>query len=770
MTPAALSALQTSRMEVVIGGMRCAGCAGRIERTLRALPGVAASVNLASERAQVRFDPVQHSPDDILKTITDAGFSAQAADTLNPEEEALQRKQQHQAEFRRLCLALMLALPLVLQMPFMFLAPAAEHGAAHAWELPRWLQLALATPVQFWIGWPFYRGAYLSLRGGLANMDVLVVLGTSMAWLFSAFVTLANLHQPVYFEGAAAVISLVLLGKWLETRAKAKTTEAMTALLHLQPSSAHLGQAAPDTNGQPDLTRVEWQSVAVDILIPGDLFLVKPGEAIPVDGVVLSGQSTVDEAMLTGESLPVGKGETDSVFAATTNGNGSLICRASGVGEQTLLSGIIRQVREAQGSRAPVQALTDRIAAIFVPVVVALAFLTFVLWWAVGGDFTAALVNSVAVLVIACPCALGLATPTAIMVGTGQGAQLGILIRNATALEQASRLKILAIDKTGTLTAGQPSLKATHVLDTHTSPESLLRLAAAIEQSSEHPLARALVRAFQENYPGDILPAISQFQALTGEGVSAEVEGRHYLLGALGKRVHALTNTEQQLVADWQDSGHTVVLLSASEGETRSALALFAIADTLRPEAREFIQRLQAIGVAVRMLTGDQPGTAAAVAKAAGITHWSGGLLPGDKAEKIRAWQAELGESGIVGMLGDGINDAPALAAASLSLAMGSGSNVAMSTADITLIRHDLLSVLDALALSRATVRKIHQNLFFAFIYNLIGLPAAALGLLSPVIAGAAMAMSSVSVVTNSLRLRHFAKHSSRTKNTLIKS
>lgn len=747
------------RIEIAIGGMRCANCAGRIERILRELPGVVASVNLASERAQVRFDPASQGADQILKTIVDAGFTAQAADKIDPVVEQAKRDAAQQQEKRRLQLALLLTLPLLLQMPFMFFG-SSEHGhgadAVHT-ELPRWLQFALATPVQFWLGWPFYRGAWQAVRGGMANMDVLVVLGTSMAWLFSAVVTVLDLAQPVYFEGAAVVIALVMLGKWLESRAKVRTTEAIEALMRLQPPKAHLGRHGK-TNAQIGLETWQWETVDVDVLIPSDVFLVKPGEPIPVDGIVLSGHSAVDEAMLTGESLPVSKLVDDIVYAATTNGNGSLVCRATGVGEQTLLSGIIRQVREAQGSRAPVQALTDKISAIFVPIVVSIAVFTWVGWW-LAADFSTAVVNAVAVLVIACPCALGLATPTAIMVGTGQGARLGVLIRNARALEKAGHLKILAIDKTGTLTTGYPVV-CQHWLAENADPTKIWQQIHAIEQASEHPLAKALVAFSAEHLEGaGNTITITNFQAVIGQGAQATVEGVVCRVGSVAWLSDLLPTAVQPLLAAWQNDGQTVVAFSAIDaGQPETLRALFAIADPLRPGARAFVTNLQAQGIEVRMLTGDQPTTAAAIAREAGISVWRGGLLPADKADAVRLWQSELPAGHIVGMLGDGINDAPALAAAELGMAMGSGSGVAMSTADITLMRHDLQAVEDALALSQATLAKIRQNLFFAFIYNVIGLPLAALGWLNPVVAGAAMALSSVSVVSNSLLLRRFKR------------
>ena len=600
-----------------------------------------------------------------------------------------------------------------------------EHG--HANELPRWLQLTLATPVQFWIGWRFYDGAWKALRGGGANMDVLVVLGTSMAWGFSAIVTVFGLSQHVYFEGGAAVITLVLLGKLLEARAKARTSEAIESLLRLQPKTARI-----ERDGQ-------WIDVAVDALMPGDVFMVRPGESIPVDGQVLDGVSSVDEAMLTGESMPVGKRTGDRVFAATANGQGALRCRATGVGEHTLLAGIIRLVGEAQGSKAPVQRLADRISAIFVPVVCVIALLTFAGWWLYAGDFAEALVNAVAVLVIACPCALGLATPTAIMVGTGQGARAGILVRNAEALERAGRIAVLAVDKTGTLTAGAPQV--TDIVAVGETADEALRLAAALEQGSEHPLARAiLARAAAVD-----LPKAGEFIATPGHGVAGEIEGRRLRLGSPEWTGAGGAGQLEQL----RQAGKTVVALS----EGTRLLALLAVADALRPTSRSAVARLRARGIRVVMLTGDNPATAAAIAREAGIDEFRAGILPGDKAAAVNELKAG---GGLVAMVGDGINDAPALAAADVGFAIGAGSDAAVEAADLTLVRNDLAAVDDAIELSHATLGKIRQNLFFAFIYNVLGIPLAAFGWLNPVVAGAAMAMSSVSVVSNSLLLKRW--------------
>jgi Cu+-exporting ATPase len=536
----------------------------------------------------------------------------------------------------------------------------------------------------------------------------------------------------VYFEASATVITLVLLGKILEARAKAKTSAAIEALAKLQPQTARI-----ERDGQ-------LIDVAVATLIPGDVFIVRAGEAIPVDGEVIGGASSANESMLTGESLPVRKDAGDKVFAATINGDGLLRCRATGVGSHTLLAGIIRLVEEAQGSKAPVQRLADKIAAIFVPVVVAIALLTFVAWWALAGDFTQALVNAVAVLVIACPCALGLATPTAIMVGTGQGARAGVLIRNAVALELAEKLKVLVVDKTGTLTEGRPVV--TDVVPAgNVDDMTLLQLAASLEQGSTHPLAAAIVARARAD--GIALAAPQNVTTTPGKGMAGEVGGRRVKVGS------AAWIKEQGWSAPASDvlaqAGRSVVAVVADE----SLLGYIGIADPLRATSKAALLRLNRLGIEVVMLTGDNAGTAQAIAREAAITRFEAEVLPGDKAAAV----GKLKRDGVlVGMVGDGINDAPALAAADVSFAMAAGSDVAMQAADVTLMRDDLNGVADAISLSRATLSKIRQNLFFAFIYNVLGIPLAALGMLNPVIAGAAMAASSVSVVSNSLLLKNW--------------
>ena len=715
-----MSEVETGRVvEFSIGGMTCAACSARLEKVLNRKPGMQANVNLAAERARIRLSGAADEAA-VIEAVAKAGFVATVVDGQTREREKAEKLRVYKSDIRRFWIAVALTLPLVGQMFFMF----GEHGQHN--ELPRWLQLALATPVQFWIGWRFYDGGWKALRGGGANMDVLVALGTTMAWGFSAVVTVLGLDQHVYFEGAAAVITLVLMGKLLEASAKAKTSEAIEALIRLQPKTARV-----ERDGQ-------WLEVPVDTLMPGDIFMVRAGESVPVDGEVVEGDSSINEAMLTGESMPVGKKAGDKVFAATANAQGALRCRATGVGEQTLLAGIIRLVGEAQGSKAPVQRLADRISAVFVPVVCAIALLTFAGGWFYSGQLAEALINAVAVLVIACPCALGLATPTAIMVGTGQGARAGILVRNAEALERAERITVLAVDKTGTLTEGQPQL--TDVIPLAVSDGEALALAAALEKGSEHPLARAILARVTVNSEN-----VANFEAHAGRGVSGEIGGRKLRLGA----PDWLGMADDAQVLALQEAGKTTVVLADDE----QILAIIGIADALRPTSKQAIQRLRTKGIRVVMLTGDNAATAASIARQAGIDEFRAGILPGDKAAAV----AELRTvGGLVAMVGDGINDAPALAAADVSFAIGAGSDAAVEAADLTLIRSDLNGVVDAIDLSHATLSKIRQNLFFAFIYNVLGIPLAALGMLSPVFAGAAMAMSSVSVVSNSLLLKRW--------------
>jgi len=737
-------------LELSIGGMNCAACSTRIEKHLNALPGVEAVVNLSAERAHIRFDPAQIDLDRLQSTIVGIGFTATPSTADTRKEEKARKEAAVRAEIKRFWIALALTLPLLAQMPFMF------GPEGHVDVLPRWLQFLLATPVQFWIGWRFYVGGWNALKGGSGNMDVLVALGTTAAWAFSTVVLVFGLKdQHVYFEASASIITLVLMGKILEARAKAKTSAAIESLMKLQPQTAHV-----ERNGG-------IVELPVASLIPGDIVVVRPGEAVPVDGEVVAGQSSVNESMLTGESLPVEKDVGDKLFAATVNGEGLLRCQATGVGAHTLLAGIIRLVEEAQGSKAPVQRLVDQVSAVFVPVVVVIALMTFAAWWGIGGDFTQALIHAVAVLVIACPCALGLATPTAIMVGTGLGARAGILIRNAQALELAKKIDVLAVDKTGTLTEGRPAVTGISVFSASAAHEAstpgehflnkhhekvdgggtaneMLSIAASLEQGSTHPLAVALVAEAKRRDLALDVPENLSVEA--GRGIRGTVAGRFVRVGSPA----------------WLGVDSPDAIAVEVDGKV---LGTLAVADVLRASSRAAVARLHDLGVDVVMLTGDNAATAAAIAHEAGVSRFEAGVLPADKAAHVAAlrsggknWGGKNwdGRHRCVGMAGDGINDAPALAAADVSFAMGAGADVAMQTADVTLMRNDLHSVADAISLSRATLSKIRQNLFWAFIYNVLGIPAAALGFLNPVVAGMAMALSSVSVVSNSLLLRRW--------------
>ncbi|MFO1317003.1 MAG: heavy metal translocating P-type ATPase [Burkholderiales bacterium] len=738
MDAATATGQSAERVELGLTGMTCAACATRIEKVLNRVPGVAATVNFATETATVGFDPAVANPDQLIAAVTRAGYGATVRH--DPEEDRKRDQARKAAAYaalkREFALSAILTAPLLAQMVPM-LAAGGLFGSAHADLLPRWVQLVLATPVQFWIGRRFYVGGFNALRGGGANMDVLVALGTTMAYAFSAVVTLAGLHgQHVYFEAGAAVITLVLLGKLLEARAKAGTSAALEGLLRLAPKTAH----------------VLRDGVAVDVPLAevgaGDRFLVRAGESVPVDGVVRDGTTAIDESMLTGESRAVAKAPGARVYAGTVNQDGLVTCEATGVGSHTLLAGIVRLVAEAQGSKAPIQRLADRVSGVFVPVVVVVAAATFAATWWIVGDATAALVHAVAVLVIACPCALGLATPTAIMVGTGRGAQSGILIRNAAALEHAGRLQTLVVDKTGTLTEGRPVVTDV-IAQGGATRADVLRVAASLEQGSTHPLAKAILAAARAD---GIAPlAIAEFASTPGKGVAARIgsDARPSLLGSPAFLVEHGTAFADTAAGALAQAGKTIVGV-AREGRV---LGVVALADALRPTSASAVRRLRAAGVDVVMLTGDNAQTASAIAAQAGIAQFRAGVLPADKAEAVRALKAK----GVVtGMVGDGVNDAPALASADVSFAIGAGSDIAVEAADVTLIRSDLEAVVDAILLSRATLAKIRQNLFFAFAYNVLGIPLAAVGMLNPVIAGAAMAASSVSVVTNALLLRRW--------------
>lgn len=713
-------------------GMSCVACAARIEKVLNKANGVSATVNFAAARAHITYTAGIETVDSLIQRIERAGFEATPLAERDPEAERTQKAYEWRSQRNQFIVAAALTLPLMIEMVGMLI------GQSHL--LPGGLQWLLATPVQFWCGRHFYHRAWRALRGGAANMDVLVSLGTSVAYGFSVYTLFTQPHGHLYFEASAAIITLVLLGKLLEARAKSKTGEAIAALLELQPHIAHV-----EING-------EWHDRDVATLQAGDIFLVKPGESVPVDGVVLSGISEVNESMLTGESLPVTKQADAPLYAATQNHSGALRAQATNVGADTALARIVRLVEDAQGSKASVQHLTDKISAIFVPAVVSIALLTFVINIMVTGQLDTSLVRAVAVLVIACPCALGLATPTAIMVGTGQGARNGILFRNANALEKAHQLQELVMDKTGTLTDGRLSVAIIQPALNNTSNE-VIALAAGIEQHSEHPLAQAIVGYARDN---NIQPLnVTDFTAIIGRGVTAHLDGAKVRLGS-PRFIH-----EQGIAFNLDDAntlekhGYTVIGLALQE----RLVGFIGLQDKLRPDAITTVQALRNQGISVTMLTGDNPVTAALVAEKSGINHYIAEMLPEQKAGYITQRQTAGYR---VGMVGDGINDAPALATADIGVAIGGGSNIALDTADIVLMQDNLSHLPDALELSRATIGKVKQNLFFAFIYNALGIPLAAFGLLNPIIAGTAMALSSVSVLTNSLLLRRWTSRSQR--------
>ncbi|HVF64901.1 MAG TPA: heavy metal translocating P-type ATPase [Casimicrobiaceae bacterium] len=724
---------RAAHVDLALEGMTCAACAVRIEKVLNRVPGTNAAVNFATESAVVNFDPTKAAVDDLLDAVGRAGYSARLKQdpAVERKEADARRKGALRGIRRDVIIGAILTLPLVAQMVPMFA------GGDHVESIPRWWQLALATPVQFFVGRRFYVNAWNALRGGGANMDVLVALGTTVAWTFGAIVTVLGLPEHVYFEASAAVITLVLLGRWLEARARMGTSAALESLLKLQPATAHV---------ERDGAIVE---VALASLNAGDRFVVRAGDSVPVDGRVHAGTSSVDESMLTGESKPVAKEAGDRIFAGTLNHDGALTAVATGVGEQTLLAGIVRLVGEAQGSKAPIQRLVDRVSAVFVPAVILIAAVTFGATWGLTDDLARALVNAVAVLVIACPCALGLATPTALVVGTGRGAQSGILIRNAVALEHAGTLTTLAIDKTGTLTEGRPRVASVFVLSDETTTAAVLGTALALERMTNHPIARAIV---DHASASNVTPLdIDAFEAVPGKGARARrrVDGAALVVGSpVFLAEHGIAD-DGNVSQAMREGGHTLVGVAA-DGRM---LGWIGLVDRVRSNAADAIADLRRIGVDVVMLTGDHAQAAQTIAREIGIDDVRAGMSPSAKAESISA----LRRNGrVVGMVGDGVNDAPALAAADVSFAIGAGSAVAIEAADVTLVRDDLAGIADAVLLSRATLATIRRNLVFAFGYNALGIPLAAFGLLSPVLAGAAMALSSLSVVASALALKRW--------------
>ncbi|CAH1213581.1 Copper-exporting P-type ATPase [Paenibacillus auburnensis] len=730
-----------------ITGMTCAACSARIEKVLGRMPGIAAvNVNLALETAHVEYTPGNISTADIMEKVSSIGYKASLKQ--DRKETADQRGQEIIRKRNKWMISAVLSFPLLWAM--------AGHFAFTSWIpapellMNPWFQLALATPVQFIIGWQFYVSAYKALKNGSANMDVLVVLGTSAAYFYSLYLTIASLRMSgmshtvdMYYETSAILITLILVGKWFEALAKGRSSDAIKSLMGLQAKTALVIRNGAEI------------SISVEEVIPGDIVLVKPGTKIPVDGEVIEGLSSVDESMLTGESIPVEKKPGDTVIGATVNKNGMLKIKANKVGRDTALAQIIRVVEEAQGSKAPIQRIADVISGIFVPIVVAIAALTFVIWyvWGAPGQFADALEKAIAVLVIACPCALGLATPTSIMAGSGRAAEFGILFKGGEHLEAAQGIQTVVLDKTGTVTSGKPVL--TDIITTTGIPahgkvlaeNRLLSITAAAEKLSEHPLADAIVAGAAGRSLE--LPVAEQFQAVPGRGISAVVDGMAVQVGTRRMMEESGAETGQwtPLMKQLEQEGKTAMLVSVDGG----IAGIVAVADTIKETSKAAVAKLHEMGIEVVMITGDNKLTAEAIAKQAGIRSVLAEVLPEGKAAEIRRLQSRGNK---VAMVGDGINDAPALATADTGMAIGTGTDVAMEAADITLMRGDLMSIPDAILMSRKTMANIKQNLFWALAYNTIGIPIAALGFLAPWLAGAAMAFSSVSVVLNALRLQ----------------
>lgn len=709
-----------------ITGMTCANCSARVEKELKATEGVLeANVNLATEKATVQFDG-NLTAENLIQRVEAIGYGAILFDEAHK-----QKIQEEKAAYlgkmkRDLILSAVLTAPLMIAMIAMLLGSHA--GWVHFLHLPL-VQLILVTPVQFGVGQRFYRGAYHALKTKAPNMDVLVAMGTSAAFALSVYNGFFNPHNSdLYFESSGMIITLILLGKYLEQKAKTKTSDAIKQLMSLQAKTAMIVVAG------------EEKEVPIEEVQVGDILRVRPGEQIPVDGKILKGQTTIDESMLTGESLPVDKQVDDQVFGGTVNTTGSIQFSATQVGSMTVLSRIIRMVEDAQGEKAPIQQIADKISSIFVPTVLGLALLTLLATGLVTGDWQQAIVHSVSVLVIACPCALGLATPTAIMVGTGLGAKSGILIKGGGALEKIAHLTTIVLDKTGTITEGKPVVADFEAVD----PQALAYL-TSLEQHSEHPLAKAIYHYGKDQV--EILP-VDNFESLTGQGVTGVINGQSYFVGSKrGLKERNISFPEDRVLA-LEEEGKTVMFLT----DSTKMLAMISVTDQVKASSKAAIAALHQSGIKVKMLTGDNPQTAQYIGEQVGLqaSDIVAEVLPEDKAQVVKELQSN-GQS--VGMVGDGINDAPALALADIGIAMGSGTDIAMETADITLMNSDLLSVEKSIHLSKLTLRKIKQNLFWAFLYNVIGIPFAALGFLNPIIAGGAMAFSSVSVLLNSLSL-----------------
>lgn len=713
--------------------MTCAACSTRVEKGLNKIDGVInANVNLAINRATVEFNEGIVTAHDLVKAVEKIGYKAYEHKEDNEKIEKKDREKE--ARLREIkTLKTLFIVSVILSVP-LFSAMFFHMAGIHTILSDGYFQLILATPVQFVIGYRFYKGAYHSLRGGGANMDVLVAMGTSAAYFYSVYNVIAGINQ-YYFESSAVIITLILLGKMLEAIAKGKTSEAIKKLMGLQAKTARV------------LRNGDEIDIPIEEVIVGDVIVVRPGEKVPVDGKVVEGNSSIDESMLTGESIPVDKRAGDEVIGATINKNGVLKVEATKVGKDTALAQIIKLVEDAQGSKAPVQRLADKISGIFVPTVVVIAVIAFALGFIVYDDFTKALINAVSVLVIACPCALGLATPTAIMVGTGKGAENGILIKGGEHLERTHKIDTIIFDKTGTITKGEPEV--TDIITFNDNEEDVLRYAAMAEKASEHPLGEAIVkRAKEKNME---LHDPQNFEAIPGHGIYASIDNKEIYLGnrkLMKDKNIDITEIEDEISA-LESDGKTAMLMAMDN----KLSGIIAVADTVKEHSKEAIKELYNMGIDIYMITGDNKRTAQAIANEVGIKNVIAEVLPQHKADNV----ARIKEEGkIVGMVGDGINDAPALATADIGFAIGTGTDVAMEAADITLMKGDLRDIVMAIKLSRKTMRTIKQNLFWAFAYNTAGIPLAAFGLLNPMIAGAAMAFSSVSVVSNSLRLKRF--------------
>ena len=729
----------SGRVELKIKGMTCAACTARIEKVLGKLEGIEkVSVNLATEKAVVEYDPSKVRVSDMVRKVEVLGYGAQRAEEITRDRE----KEQREKEIKRLRIELFISA--ILSSPLIMAMLLTLVNIDIAFLHNGYFQLAAATPVQFGIGFRFYRNAYHALRAGSANMDVLIAMGTSAAYFFSLYnvffqpVTEGMMMKDLYFEAAAVIITLILLGKYLEAVAKGKTSEAIKKLMGLQAKTARVIRGGME------------EDIPIDEVMEGDIIVVKPGEKIPVDGRIIEGLSSVDESMLTGESLPVEKKTVDTVIGATINKYGAFKFQATKIGKDTVLAQIIKMVEDAQGTKAPIQKIADRVSGIFVPVVIGIAAITFITWFLGynGTQTTMAVISAVSVLVIACPCALGLATPTAIMVGTGKGAENGILIKGGEHLETAYKINAVVLDKTGTITKGKPEVTDVEVMGQMDSA-NILRLAAIAERKSEHPLGAAIYERGIMEYGS--LPEPESFEAIPGKGITSVVGsdtiyiGTRKLITGLGMDMGKADTAASRL----EDEGKTAMLMAVNG----TVEAVIAVADTVKESSQKAVEELKAMGIEVFMLTGDNRRTAQAIAKQVGIENVLAEVLPENKAEEVE----ELKRSGkVVAMVGDGINDAPALAIADIGMAIGTGTDVAIETADITLMSGDLRAIPAAIRLSRKTMNKIKQNLFWAFIYNIIGIPFAALGILNPIIAGGAMAFSSVSVVTNSLSLKRF--------------